>query len=69
MDRMLLSSPKPLSRSQRIAKAKGLLELHRWLAKELAGSRRAGSVITTKFFKARLLVNAKVLRLRILGES
>lgn len=68
----LLDSPMfvpkpPLTRAQRIKKAKGLLELHVWLAKHLAHSRRCGSNITAKYYRARLLVNAQALRGRILG--
>lgn len=62
-----LSTPKPLTRRQRITKAKGLLEYHLTLAKMLAHGRACGSTITTKYIKARLLVNTQVLRHRILG--
>ena len=54
------------TRPQRIKKSQKLLAFHKTLAMQLALGRRCGSKVTTTFWRARLLVNAQVLRHRIL---
>ncbi len=58
---------KPVPRQTRLARAKNLLKFHCWLVGCLVTARACGSIQTTNTYRAQLLVNARVLRSKLLG--